>query len=178
MKSAKVFAVSVAAVCLLATPPTWAQGGNPPASKKESGQTSGRGQTAVEQSGKAAGGTVQQEIKALQGQLLQAILKGDTSFLVKYYADDYIAIHGDGKVTTKAQEIENFKSGTTKYDSITVREAKIRPYGDTAVVNALASVQTTVNGKPFSGDVRNTRVWVKQNGEWKVVVFQATRVAP
>jgi len=55
-----------------------------------------------------------------------------TSFLEKYFADDYVAIHGDGKLSTKAEEIENFKSGTTKYESIEVREAKIRTYGDTA----------------------------------------------
>ncbi len=119
-----------------------------------------------------------QEIKALQGQLVQAILKGDTSVMEKYYADDYVAIHGDGKMTTKAEEIANFKSGETKYESITVREAKIRMYGNTAVVNALATIKTVVNGKPYTGDVRNTRVWVKQNDAWTLVVFQATRVLP
>lgn len=138
----------------------------------------GQGYTAVAQTTEAAVSNAQQEIKTLQGQVLQAILKGDTSVMEKYYSDDYIAIHGDGKVTTKTQEIENFKSGVTKYDSITVLEAKIRIYGDTAVVNALASVTTIVNGKPFSGDVRNTRVWVKDGGNWKLVVFQTTRVAP
>jgi ketosteroid isomerase-like protein len=136
----------------------------------------GQGHKAVAQTTDAAVLNAQQEIKTLQGQVLQAILKSDTSVMEKYYADDYIAIHGDGKLTTKAQEIDNFKSGVTKYDSITVREAKIRIYGDTAVVNALAAVKTIVNGQPYSGDVRNTRVWVKQNGNWKLVVFQTTRV--
>jgi len=78
---------------------------------------------------------------------------------------------------TKAQEIENFNSGVTKYESIVGRESKIRIYGDTAVVNSLASVRATFNGKPYIGDVRNTRVWVKQNGNWKLVLFQATRLA-
>ncbi len=81
--------------------------------------------------------TTQQEIKAIQGKVLQAILKSDTSVMEKYYAADYVAIHGDGKLTTKAQEIENFKDGVTKYDYITVLESTIRIYGDTAVVNAL-----------------------------------------
>lgn len=120
----------------------------------------------------------QQEIKTLQGQVVQAILKADTGVLEKFYADDYVAIHGDGKLTTKAEEIENFKTGVTKYESITVNEGKIRIYGDTAVVNALATVKTVVNGKPYSGQVRNTRVWVKEAGVWKLVVFQTTRVEP
>jgi uncharacterized protein (TIGR02246 family) len=133
---------------------------------------------AVAQTTDAAVLKAQQEIKTLQGEVMQAILKSDTSVMEKSYSDDYVAIHGDGKLTTKAQEIENFKSGVTKYDSITVRESKIRIYGDTAVVNALASIKTVVNGQPYTGDVRNTRVWVKQNGNWVLVVFQTTRVAP
>jgi len=138
--------------------------------------TAGQQRVAVAQTVDAAAPATDQEIKSLQGQVQQAILKGDTSVMEKYYADDYIAIHGDGKLTTKAQEIENFRSGVTKYESITVHEVKIRVYGDTAVANALVSVKTTVNGQHYSGDVRNTRVWVKQSGNWKLVSFQATRV--
>jgi ketosteroid isomerase-like protein len=151
------------------------QGVNPPATK-ESGRTSARAQTAVKQTAKGRGGTAEQEIKALHAQLIEATLKHDTSFLEKHLADDYIAIRNDGKLTTKVQEIENYKSGVTKYESIEIREATIRIYGDTAVYNSLNSIKATINGKPFSADVRNTRVWVKQDGNWKIVVFQATQV--
>jgi uncharacterized protein (TIGR02246 family) len=176
MKSMRSIVLVV--VCLLLTvPPTWGQGANPPASTRESGQTTGNGMTAVEQTGKTSGGTVEQQIKALQAQLTQAFLKSDTTFFEKYFADDYTAIYAAGKLYTKAQVIENFKSGATKYESIDEREAKIRTYGDTAVVNSLFSVKGVTNGKPFSGDIRNTRVWVKQNGDWKLVAFQNTQVA-
>jgi len=160
MRTVHLSVLAGVAVCLLAALLALAQGGNSPASTKESGATSGKGMTAAEQTGNGSGEMVEQ-IKALQKQVLEAILKSDTSVFEKY-ADDYIAIHGDGKLTTKAEEIENFKSRVTKYESIKVHEAKIRTYGDTAVVNALASVKTIVNGKPYSGDVRNTRVWVKE----------------
>ena len=96
----------------------------------------------------------------------------------KYFADDYTAIHGDGKLSTKAQEIENFKSGAFKLESDDLRERKIRAYGDTAVVIGLASAKGTLGGKPFSADFRFTRIWVKQQGNWKSVAYQATRVAP
>jgi ketosteroid isomerase-like protein len=156
--------------------PAWGQGGNPPASTKESGQTSGKGVTAVEQTYKG-GGNAEEQIKALTTQLVQAELKGDTSFLEKYYADDCWITHGDGKLTTKGEEVASLKSGATKYESVDVRDQKIRTYGDTAIVNSETSVKGTVNGKPYSGDVRTTRVWVKQKGNWKAVTFQVTRVA-
>ena len=121
---------------------------------------------------------VEEQIKTLQAEIVQAQLKGDTSALEKFYADDAMIVHGDGTLSTKAQEIATLKSGSQKYESISVNEQKIHTYGDTAVVNSESSVKATTSGKPYSGDVRTTRVWVKQQGNWKVVLYQITRVAP
>ncbi len=133
------------------------------------------GETATEQTAKG-GVTAEEQIKTLEAQLIEAALKGDASSLEKYFADDYVAIRGDGKLGTKAQEIENLKSGTTKFESYDVRELKVRIYGDAAITNLLYFVKATINGKPYSGDVRATRVWVKQKDDWKLVTHQATRV--
>jgi len=119
----------------------------------------------------------EQEIRALEERRIGAILKGDTAFLETHFADDYTAIRGDGKLTTKKQEIESFRAGITKYESIDEHELVIRIYGDTAIANARSTIRATINGRPYSGDVRNTRVWVRQRGSWKLVTFQATRVA-
>ena len=113
----------------------------------------------------------------LSDQIGQAYLKGDTSLLEKCLADDYAAIRANGMLSTKAQEIENLKSGALKFESDDLHERKIRGYGDTAVVIGLSSAKGTSNGKPFSGDFRFTRIWVKQQGNWKLVAYQATRVA-
>ena len=110
MKSVKLFALVPAAICLLVSTPVSGQRANSLAGARESRSTSGRGGTAAGQTAKGSGETAEQQIKTLLPQLKQAILKSDTDFFEKYYADDYIAIHGNGALTTKAQEIENFKS--------------------------------------------------------------------
>jgi ketosteroid isomerase-like protein len=176
MKSMKLVSLMLFAITLLVPAMAVGQSANPPASTMGSGQTSGHGEPSVEQAAKGSGVSVEQEIRALEALRIEAILKGDTSFFEKYCADDYMAIRGDGKLSTKAQEIENFKAGTTKYESIDEHELKIRIYGDTAVANARSSIKATINGWPYSGDVRNTRVWVKQKGNWKLVTFHATRI--
>jgi len=175
MRKVTLIALALVAIYLAAAPLALGQGGNPAASTKESDQTTGHGMTGVEQTER---GNVEQQITALSDQAIEASLKADTSFFEKYYADVCTIIHGDGKLSTKAQEIENFKSGALKYDSIDVRKLKIHAYGDTAVVTSLVSEKGTINGKPFGGDVRATRVWVKHKGDWKTVSFQVTRVAP
>lgn len=179
MRRAQLIALALVAIYLPAAPLALGQRGNPPVSTKESGATSGKGMTAAEQTGQG-GGNAEEQVKALQAQLVQAYLKSDTSFFEKYFAGDATIIHGDGKLYTTAEdyEIKGLKSGTIKYESIDVPESKIRVYGNTAVVNSLASGRGTINGKPYSFEGRITRVWVKQNGVWKMVASQYTRVAP
>ena len=126
-----------------------------------------------------------QEIERLEEQARQAALKGDASFMEKYAALDYVAIMANGRSHNKAEEIQSRQSGGLTYQTIEVRELKIRIYGDTAVCNSLASVKLTVQekgyktyyNKEYSGDYRFTRVWVKQGGDWKLVSFQSTRAS-
>jgi ketosteroid isomerase-like protein len=162
------------AICLLSASLAFGQGGNPPASTTESGATSGHGMTAAEQTGKG----VEQQISALSDQMVQAQLKADTSFFEKYYADDATIIHGNGKAFTKAEEIESLKSGTLKIETNDTRDRKIHVYGDVAVVSFLVSFKGAVSGKPYTGDLRRTVVWAKQTGDWKIIAYQVTRIAP
>lgn len=155
--------------------PAWGQGGNPPASTKESGQTSGHGYTAVEQ---GSNGNVEEQIRVLHDQGRQAALKGDAGYLEEHLAANYFGVGGDGRLRTKAEAIQDLKSGSIKYESIDERDVKVNTYGDTAVVNSIASVKLTSNGKPIAGDYRATFVYVTQRGNWREVAFQATPAAP
>jgi hypothetical protein len=123
------------------------------------------------------GGNAEQQIKKVADEVNAAMLKADTNSLDKLLADDYTAIHSDGKLYTKAQEIEYVKSGVLKYETVDVKDMKIRAYGKTAVVTGLVFFKGSINGNPYSGTNRPTRVWMKQNGTWKCVSYQVTRVS-
>jgi len=69
------------------------------------------------------------------------------------------------------------KSGAIRYEAIDERDVKVRIYGDTAIVNVLAFLKMTVNGQPIRADHRATFVWLQQQGKWKEVFSQATRIA-
>ncbi|MGA2236196.1 MAG: nuclear transport factor 2 family protein [Terriglobales bacterium] len=167
MKKLGDFAISMfTAVLILGVGllPAWGQGENPPADTKAVGQTSGHGVTLVEQS---IPGNVEQEIRTLHDQGRQAALKGDAGFFEKHLAAGYFGIGGDGRLRTKAEAVQDFKSGGVKYESIDERDIKVNTYG-----NMIA------NGKPIDGDYRATFVYVKQGGDWREVAFQSTPVAP
>jgi len=58
--------------------------------------------------------------------------------------------------------------------SIEVTDMVVRLYGSTAVVTARADVRGKELGEEFSGPYRFTRVWVRRNGHWQTVSYQAT----
>ena len=178
MKSARLIALILIAVPLMTTPAAFGQGGNSSASTRENGPISGNGEAATEQTAKESGRSVELQIKTLHEQSRQAALKGDTGFLEKYLTDDYLGVGSDGRLITKDQDVQMLKSGAIKYEAIDERDVKVRVYGDTAIVIALASIKLIVDGKPIRGDHRATFVWVKQEGNWKEASFQATRIAP
>ncbi len=120
----------------------------------------------------------QSQIKKVTDRLLAAQQKGDTGVLEGLLTDDFVGIHGDGTTETKAQYLASIRAGTLKYDEIDVRDSRVHIYGDAAVVYALLTFTGKLNGKQFTGvDLRNTRIWVRQQGDWKCVGYQVTRVA-
>jgi ketosteroid isomerase-like protein len=56
-----------------------------------------------------------------------------------------------------------------KFQSITTDEVQVRIYGDTAVETGLSTMVGQDEGKVVPRDNRFTRVWVKQEGNWRLV---------
>jgi ketosteroid isomerase-like protein len=135
------------------------------------------GSAAWSQEKKTGGGT-EKAIVGLEQQIRRAVIKGDTSILEQYLADDFVGIGPNGDAADKSKTIQELKDGTVKYSAIDVTEENVRMYGDTGIYNGRGDVKLTINGQPQTADVRVTIVWLKQNGQWKRVSFQATRVQP
>jgi hypothetical protein len=152
--------------------------GQAPPSERESRGSSLDGMATHEPAHDRKGQSVEWQLKTLHEQGRQAALKGDASFLEKYLSEDYLRIGVDGSILTKDQQIQMLRSGAIKYYTIDERDVKVSVYGDAAVLNVLVFLKMTINAKPITGLDRATFVWVKQDGNWKEVFFQATRVAP
>src|SRR4030095_2613507 len=112
---------------------------------------------------------VEQSIKQLDKERIQAQIGADAPALDRIYADDFIGIAPSGTVRTKPQVISDFTSGNLKFQSITTDEVQVRVYGNTAVEAALSTMIGQDKGKAVPRDNRFTRVWVKQQGRWRLV---------
>ncbi|HSK44627.1 MAG TPA: nuclear transport factor 2 family protein [Candidatus Binatia bacterium] len=118
----------------------------------------------------------EQQVKQMEQQLRSEVVKGETSSMEKFEADDAVNVDGSGMALDKKHSIQMLKDGTVKYTAIDVKEEQVRSYGNTAIYSGLASTKVTVNGQQHNGDYRVTIVWAKLNGEWKRLSFQSTPV--
>ena len=114
------------------------------------------------------------EVLDLERHAKEASIHNDTKFTEQALADNYIAIGPLGTVVTKSDMVDVRRRSKLHYEFIELSEMVVRIYGETAVVTAKAEVKGSDFGEDFSGPYRYTRVWVKQNGAWRAVAYQAT----
>jgi uncharacterized protein (TIGR02246 family) len=113
--------------------------------------------------------SVEQAIRQLDNERIQAQIGADAVALNRIYADDFIGVGPSGTVRTKAQVISDFTSGDLKFQSITTDEVQVRVYENAAVETGLSTMVGQDKGKATPRDTRFTRVWVKQQGRWRLV---------
>src|SRR5215467_15098891 len=67
---------------------------------------------------------VEQVIRKLDNERIQAQIHADAAALERIYADDFIGVGPSGTVRTKPQVISDFTSGDLKFQTITTDEVR------------------------------------------------------
>jgi uncharacterized protein (TIGR02246 family) len=113
--------------------------------------------------------SVRGAIRKLDDERIQAQIHADAVALDRLYADDFIGVGPSGTVRTKPQVIADFTSGSLTFQSITTDDVHVRVYGNTAVETGRSTMNGQEQGKTVPQHTRFTRVWVKQQGRWRLV---------
>ena len=111
----------------------------------------------------------EEAIRRLDNERIQAQIHADATALDRIYAADFIGVGPSGTVRTKPQVISDFTSGDLKFQSITTDEVQVRVYGNTAVETGRSTMIGQDKGQTVPRDTRFTRVWIKQQGRWRLV---------
>ena len=113
--------------------------------------------------------SIEQAIIQLDHERIQAQIGADAVALDRIYAEDFIGVGPSGAVRTKPQVSSDFTSGALKFQSITTDEVQVRVYENTSVEIGLSTMIGQDKGKTVPRDTRFTRVWIKQQGHWRLV---------
>ena len=112
-------------------------------------------------------------LRRLNELYVRATLTCDVEWYRARLADDFVCIESDGTVLDKDSFLQRIAGGSDLAD-YQLHEVDVRCYGDVALVRAMGS-WTAKTGKP--GTSRYTDVYVRADGDWKVVSAQITRPA-
>src|SRR5437762_12030304 len=91
--------------------------------------------------------SVEEVIRKLDNERIQAQIHADAAALERIYADDFIGVGPSGTVRTKPQVISGFTSGDLKFQSITTDDVRVRVYGQAAVETGLSTMDGTNSDK-------------------------------
>ncbi|MGC2463622.1 MAG: nuclear transport factor 2 family protein [Candidatus Acidiferrum sp.] len=122
-----------------------------------------------------------QEVIALLREFMVAAGRGDRAVFDKFFADDVIYTRATGVVRNKADIMESVgkpapaSEGKSTYSA---EDIMVHEYGDTVVV-AFRLVGRTqhADGKMETAYYRSTGTFVRRNGRWQAVAWQATKIS-
>jgi ketosteroid isomerase-like protein len=107
----------------------------------------------------------------------EAQQNGDADSLDKLWADELEVTVPKMPVMSKSEVLGFARSGRMKFQRYQTSGVKVRVYGDAAVVSGRLQRTRTLNGKSLDDDWRFIKVYVKRDGRWLVVAFQASDAA-
>jgi len=121
------------------------------------------------------------ELTKLLKEFLAGASRNDAATHERFWAEDLIYTGSSGRRIGKADIMRGARSApapkpgdpTTTYGAEDIR---IQQYGDTAVVAFRLIGKTEKDGKTAVTDYLNTGTFLKRNGRWQVVSWQATRM--
>jgi hypothetical protein len=121
------------------------------------------------------------ELNKLLKEFLAGASRNDAAMHDRFWAEDLIYTGSSGRRVGKADIMRDVRSAqspkpgdpTTNYAAAEIR---IQQYGDTAVVAFRLIGTTEKGGKTEVTNYLNTGTFLKRNGKWQAVSWQATRM--
>ena len=113
-------------------------------------------------------------VATLDTEYQEAVKNNDAATMARILADDFVLVTGLGKTYTKADLLEEARSGRVVYERQEDSNQKVRVWGDTAVVTALLWAKGTDSGKAFDYKLWFSDTYVRTPGGWRYVFAQAS----
>ncbi|HEX8906277.1 MAG TPA: nuclear transport factor 2 family protein [Longimicrobiaceae bacterium] len=123
-------------------------------------------------------GEADPEIVAMEAQIRAAQLAADVAALDRLIADELLFTGPDGRLGSKAEDLQAHGSGVVRFREHEPEELRIRRAGAGVAVTALrARLAVEVAGTLQRGTWRYTRVWAREEGgPWRVVAGHVSQV--
>ena len=115
------------------------------------------------------------KLAALSDAWDKAIVRKDHAAIAANMAADFRQIGGDASVEDKAAFVADLTAADFSIDPYTVEGFNVRLYGDVALLSGIIRMTGHSEGKPFASHFRYIDIYVRTNGDWKIVSVQISK---
>ena len=117
------------------------------------------------------------QLKTLNAKFINNFVTNDTATHNKIIHKDFVCITSAGEYIGRQKYLDGWAHGFDGYKYWDYRDEDIKIFGSTALVHAKNKYVVVRDGKEVTGMSMYTDVYVKENGQWKCVQAQLTRVS-
>lgn len=107
----------------------------------------------------------------------KAIVRQDRTAIEANMHAGFFQIGSRGERSERAEFINDLMDAKLKIAPYVVENLEVRLHGNTALLTATTRMTGQYDGKPFSTHYRYIDVYLRENGAWKIVSVQTTRIA-
>ncbi|WP_346237796.1 nuclear transport factor 2 family protein [Niabella insulamsoli] len=115
------------------------------------------------------------QVTATVSKFIKALEDSDLQALHSLAAPKLTYGHSSGKIETKEQFLQTFKTGASDFVSIKITDQTVDIAGTTAIVRHLFDADTNDNNKPGHVTLKVMTVWQKQGSKWVLLARQAVK---
>ncbi|MGW5276380.1 nuclear transport factor 2 family protein [Streptomyces sp. NPDC004044] len=107
-----------------------------------------------------------------------ALVERDVDRLDALLHPDLTHTHTPGNTEDKKRYLSLLR-GPMQYLALDRRETNVRLHGATGILDGVVVTTGRLgSGDPMSLETKVLQVWLEEDGDWRMVAFQATRVDP
>jgi ketosteroid isomerase-like protein len=114
------------------------------------------------------------ELMRLEQVWNDAHLRGDGDALDRLWDDQIVVVVPKMKLINKTDGLEMFHASRMKFLRYETSDLSTRSYGDTAIVTGRLLRTRKMNDREMQDDWRFTKVYVLRDGQWRVILWQAS----
>jgi hypothetical protein len=112
----------------------------------------------------------------LESRISHAAMNKDVTEMNNLLASNYVSVGFSGQIRTKTEVIDAYSSGKIVIGSSHEENVTVRQFGSTAILVGLLTLEGKEGNTAISGHYAFTRVYIRNDGKWQAVSFQATPV--
>jgi ketosteroid isomerase-like protein len=107
----------------------------------------------------------------------QAMVSNDVARIADCTSDDWVLVTPEAGIVSRIRILQVIENGILSHDTMTKDVARVKVYGDVAVVTGRGQNTGAFKGQPIAADEWITDVYRRVDGRWLCVLTHLTPAA-